>query len=405
MFPTLIGSRLNCPYCYRDFRAKEIRFRCSGRVGSRKKCTTSLDRVLADQMGDRQPQLPVFDADGRKPTAKHEPCGAETHYRLCPRCHSQLPVHFGRTESKLIALVGAKETGKTVYMTVLLHELMNTVGERFNASVLGADENTRLQFESAYEHVLYEKRELHGPTKTATAERGGRKPLVFSFTTGNGGGRVRRSLLSFFDTAGEDMVSERSIDQNVRYLTSADGIILLLDPLQMRGARPHADADAVLPPLSTAADTPATVLTNIIEQLHGRLGVKSNRRIDKPIAVAFTKMDALDGYIPETSPLRRRPPTTAAFNEPDSLQVHEHMRALLHEWAGHNIDDTLSKNFARYRLFGLSALGESPQVDSAESRSQRVSDRGVQPRRVEDPFLWLMSEFSTIPKTLKPGGE
>ncbi|MBB5959595.1 GTPase SAR1 family protein [Saccharothrix tamanrassetensis] len=402
MFPSFPGSRLHCPYCYRPFRLKEIRFRCSGRIGSRKKCSPSLDRVLADQMNEHDPQMPVFDADGRKATAVHEPCGAETHYRVCPRCHSQLPVHFGQTESKLIALVGAKDSGKTVYMTVLLHELMNKVGERFNASVLGADEATRKEFQSKYEQTLYEKHELYGSTKTASAERGGRKPLVFSFTTGKGGNRVRRSLLSFFDTAGEDMKSEHSIDQNVRYLTSSDGIILLLDPLQMRGARSHADSDAVLPALGE--NSPTTVLTGIIEQLQGRLGVKANRRIDKPIAVAFTKMDALEGYLPAESPLRRMPPGGANFHEHDSLEVHQHMRALLHEWSGHNLDETLAANFTRYRLFGLSALGESPRLEG-EGATQRVSERGVQPRRVEDPFLWLMSEFGAIPKNTKRSGE
>ncbi|MFD0203679.1 MULTISPECIES: TRAFAC clade GTPase domain-containing protein [Saccharothrix] len=400
MFPAILGSRLHCPYCYRPFRQKEIRFRCSGRTGKRAKCATALDRTLADQLGDRTPQLPVFDADSRKSTAVHPPCGAETHYRVCPHCHSQLPVHFGQSDSKMIALVGAKNSGKTIYMTVLLHELMNNVGERFSAAVLGADEETRKKFQLDYEQRLYQDHELFGTTKTLGAQRGGRRPLVFSFTTPDGGRKVRRSLLSFFDTAGEDMVSEHSVDQNVRYLTSADGIILLFDPLQLREARIHADADALLPEI---ADSPATVLTNIVEQLHGRLGVKANRRIGTPLAVVFTKMDALEGYLPPESPLRRVPPSTASFNESDSLAVHRHMRALLDDWAGHNLDEALSANFAKYRMFGVTALGESPRLEGGTR--QRVSERGVQPRRVEDPFLWLMSEFGAVPKSTKPAGE
>ncbi|MFD9700890.1 hypothetical protein [Lentzea sp. NPDC059081] len=402
MFPALLGNGMHCPYCYRSFRAKEIRFRCSGRVGTKKRCETKLDRVLADQMGDHDPQYPVFDGDGRKSTAVHDACRAETHYRVCPRCHSQLPVQFGQIDSKLIALVGAKDSGKTVYMTVLLHELMNDVGARIRASVLGADASTNTRFENVYQHVLYEKHELYRATRTASAEKGGRRPLVFNLTIG-GRNKVRSTLLSFYDTAGEDMNNERSIDQNVRYMTSADGIVLLLDPLQMRGARPHADADALLPKLVSAEDSPSAVLANIIKQLQGSTSVKAGKRIDKPIAVAFTKMDALQGSLPPGSPWHRTPPDSAVYNEPDSLEVHRHMQALLHEWAGRNLDETLANSFTRYRLFGLSALGESPRLEGEDT--QRVSDRGVQPHRVEDPFLWLMSEFGAIRKTTKPAGE
>lgn len=47
------------------------------------------------------------------------------------------------------------------------------------------------------------------------------------------GERPQHSVLSFFDTAGEDFNSRESVELNTRYLTNADGIILLLDPLQM----------------------------------------------------------------------------------------------------------------------------------------------------------------------------
>jgi len=190
--------------------------------------------------------------------------------------------------------------------------------------------------------------------------------------------------------------SERITDLNVRYLTNADGIILLLDPLQMPGAREHADADAVLPTLVPGADTPANVLARVTSLLYGSLRVPGNRRINKPIAVAFSKMDAFR-YLPEVSPLLHEPPAGSSFNESDSIRVHRHIQALLREWAGHNLDNALASSFVRYRFFGLSALGESPRlVKTGTTTRQWVSDRGVQPWRVEDPFLWLLSQFRVI---------
>lgn len=403
-----MASALTCPYCYREVNARQIRFRCSGRPGPQGACHTAIDRVLAAQMGDHEAQYPSFEADGRRVRTVHKDCGSETYERLCPHCHSALPVHFGRSDGRLIALVGAKGSGKTVYMTVLLHELMYGVGRRFNASLLGGDEWTRAKFEENYETPLYDRGELYDTTQSAkTMAAGSARPLVFSVTVGANGtnrfpsrNRVNRTVLSFFDTAGEDLTDQRSVDQNVRYLTSADGIILLLDPLQMRGARPLVDAETVLPEPAGVKDSPANVLTRITQLLHVGTGTKPGRRINTPIAVAFSKMDALWEAFPEGSPLRSAPPAVPRFHEPDSLAVHAQVQALLHDWAGHNLDEALRANYSRYRLFGLSALGQSPEKGINVSR---VSTLGVQPWRVEDPFLWLLSEFRTINRITKAG--
>jgi hypothetical protein len=399
-----VASTLYCPYCYRPFKEREIVFRCAGRVGAAgKKCETKNDRILSSRMGDNEKKYPVFSADGRKLSAECPTCKETTNYRLCPECHSQLPVHFGKVDGRMIALVGAKDSGKTVFVTVLLHELMHKVGRRFGASVLGADDSTRKRFVEDYEDQLYERRELHDTTRTSAAARGGRRPLVFSFAVDAGKlgrARVQRTLLSFFDTAGEDLGNTDSVEQNTRYLTSADGIILLLDPLQMRGARPLADPRAVLPEQNTADHMPANVLGRITDLLHASLRTSGGKRIPKPVAVAFSKMDALDGALPSGSPLRSDPPADAYFDEPDSLAVHAHVQELLYKWEGGNLDEALATNFTRYRFFGLSALGDSPVVDASHG-PKRISELGIQPYRVHDPFLWLLSEFGTIPKRKK----
>jgi hypothetical protein len=393
-----VGKKLSCPYCYQRFKEKEIWFRCSGRLGTTgQKCASRRDEKLAKRMGFAGLLPPAFSGDGRKLSVVHADCQAETNYRLCPECHSQLPVHFGKIDNRLIALVGAKESGKTVYITVLLHELMNKVGVRFDASVLGADDETREDFRKKYESPLYDDHRLAPPTQRATATgTGSRRPLVFTFTVSGRNvsrGRERRTVLSFFDTAGEDLNSSDSVEQNVRYLTSADGIILLLDPLTMRGARAEADPQAPRPIQGPGLDLPVNVLDRITQLLHGALHTKPSQRIRTPVAVAFTKLDALQKNLPDGSPLRRDPPEDAAFDAQDSLEVHEHVRALLDEWDGPSIDQILRHNYSQYRYFGLSSLGAIP------TRDRRVATEVIQSYRAPDPFLWLLSEFGTIPKT------
>lgn len=392
---------LHCPYCYHRFAEREIMFRCIGRPGpTGRRCELITDALLAAHTGDTTRYPPAFAADGRKRVARHEDCQVETTTRICPHCHSPLPTHFGVADSRLIALVGAKESGKTVFMTVLLHELRNRLGERFGMAVLGADDYTRNQFQADYEDRLYADGRLHDSTRTADGTREGRRPLVFSLTLKRrdrfGRTTVDRSLLSFFDTAGEDLRSAGSVERNARYLAAADGIILLLDPLQMRGARPMAEPGAPLPEPGGAQDDPAAVVGRITDLMHDASRTKRGGRIRKPIAVVLSKMDALDGAMPEDCALLRDSPGDPVYDDADGREVHEEIRVLLDKWQGGGMATVLDQNFERHRLFGVSALGGSPVRD--ENDVQRVSEYGVLPRRVQDPFLWLLSEFGVVPK-------
>jgi Double-GTPase 2 len=392
------GTRLYCPYCYSGFSEREIWFRCSGRIGPKgERCSPEIDPVRRDRSGFGQVLPPVFDSDGRLRAANCPTCGAESTTRICPACHMQLPVHFGKVRSRMIALVGAKESGKTVYMTVLVHELMHRMGEDLNAAISGADDETRLRFASDYEQPLYRDARLLASTTTAGTRD--RAPLVFRFTTEgrssrlnrNGTGEPQRTLLSFFDTAGEDLRSVRSVEENVQYLAAADGIVLLLDPLQMRGARQLAAPGTLLPTPGAVGDEPANVLENITDLIMAKERIKASQRIGKPLAIVFTKMDALLHDLKETSPLLRPPAHTPYFDERDSREVHTEIQRLLARWEGSRIDQIAQKNYRTYRYFGVSALGETP------TQQNRVSPRGIRPYRVTGPFTWMLAQFGTIP--------
>ena len=386
-------TQVVCPYCYEAFGEREIEFRCAGRIPrSGTACAPAIDELHRTRLG-RQLELPrTFASDGRRPEAACPECHMSTTIQVCPRCHSRLPVHFGKVSGRLIALVGARETGKTIYMTVLVRELNHRVGERFDTSISGADDSTRHRFLSDYERPLYESGKLIGTTRPADGY--GREPLVFRFTRTHRLGptaRVRHTLLSFFDTAGEDMTSQNAVETNARYLANADGVLLILDPLQMPGARGLAGDGARLPHMARPQDVPANVLARVTDELlrSGRKGAA--QRVDKPLAVVFTKLDALWHALPEGSPLRRGEPGGAYFDDSDSQDVHAQVQGLLHTWNGGAVDQFVRNHYRRYRYFGVSALGESPANDST------VSPHGVLPHRVADPFLWLLAGFGAIP--------
>ncbi|TDD40222.1 hypothetical protein E1287_01515 [Actinomadura sp. KC06] len=402
--PSILPSlqSLVCPYCYQSFTPRKMMWRCTGLLGPEgAKCPPERDRALSRRFGMNEALPPVFTGgrlsslNGWQSAARCPRCKDASTQRICPHCHSLLPVHFDKIDSRLIALIGAKGAGKTVYMTVLLHELMHSVGRRFDAAVVGSDDHTRSEFAKRYEETLYRQKVLPGTTRPGQAEL--RRPLVFKVTLDGRGllrSRDRHTITSFFDTAGEDLISKESVDLNVRYLRGADGIILLLDPLQMRGARESAKPGTRLPQADAKTDNPVNVLTRVTDVLYEAHGRGPNRRIDVPVAVAFSKIDTLWHGFAEGSPLLGEAPADRpVFDQSDSLAVHDYVRALLHEWDGTQIDQIMRKNFADYRYFGLSSLGGNPTSDN------RVDPRGIHPHRVADPFLWLLSRFDALPST------
>ncbi|MFE2849693.1 hypothetical protein ACFXJO_00975 [Streptomyces lavendulae] len=392
-----MAKRLTCPYCYEGFAPREIRFRCNTRLSrTGKQCARRRDQVLDQRKGPRRSHDlgPDFTGDGRKPTAVCPDCEGETTYRICPVCHSDLPVQFGMVDNRLIALVGPKASGKTVYMTVLLHEVRHRVGEAYGAALMGTDDATMRRYGSDYEDRLYRDHQMFPGTQTASTTLNRVDPLVFRF------GLRRRTLLrerpqhtvlSFFDTAGEDFSSRESVELNTRYLSNADGIVLLLDPLQMPGARDNALPGTPLPG-TEGLDSPFNVLSRVTSLLLAPRSGRSDRLLDTPVAVVFSKMDAFWHLLEPGSPLRDHAPSRGRFDVGDSLSVHEEVRRLLKDWDGVPIDQLLDNHYSRYRYFGVSALGRNPTPDA------RVAPTGIQPYRVADPLLWLLSEFGSVPK-------
>ena len=71
---------------------------------------------------DRMPQHP---ANAKKPVC--EECGQPLVTKICPKCGGELPLNIGTAKSYPIAIIGAKETGKSNYVAVLINQLKNDI--------------------------------------------------------------------------------------------------------------------------------------------------------------------------------------------------------------------------------------------------------------------------------------
>ncbi len=313
--------------------------------------------------------------------------------RRCPGCGAALEYDYLHTQGRPIALIGATSSGKTTFVSVLVHELRNRVGADFDGmAVEFVGDLSRRRYDEHFGGPLYGRRELPAGTRRIAAEKDERLvPLLFTLKFPRRGlralarNRVDPAMMVFFDTGGEDVTNHEEMERLARYLTFARGIVLVVDPLQIPGVGVRVPGDVPPNPMTEQAQ----VVSQLAARLRAEQRVSLSKRLSVPLAIALSKVDALDSMLADQSPLRRQHTHPGGYDEADGGHIHDDVRAWLHRWYGPEFDSVVARNFSNYRYFGFSALG-LPPVGNA------VDPAGIHPLRVEDPVLWLLAQFGHI---------
>lgn len=379
-----------CPYCYNRIELNKVVFRCTGQTqAGRTACTPRPDAQRQQFLGDGAPAMPIISANGTAVVAKDAvtcgDCGARSAVRCCPHCHSLLP-HSLEEDSPLFGLVGVRASGKTVMLAALHRELLKTVARRFNAAIDNPGGGTGLAKQLQDYDTEMSRDGGRLPQQTQVGQKSA--PAVYEWRY-DVRGKVRSTLFSFYDNAGEDFASEdRAL--SIHYLGQVSGVILLLDPFSFpENVQKAQDKGVVL----SQSDAPENVLASLTAVLRMSHAVKTNRKITVPVAVVVSKIDAFFDDLPENHPLRQPSSTLGVFDEAEAASLHDHMSALVASWGGDGLLRSLQQNYETYRVFGASALGAEPDYRTGE-----VNARGRLPHRVAEPFLWLLAERKFLPR-------
>ena len=364
-------KKFTCPYCYEKHTDENCFFKCSYNiVGVKKECKYDFPK----------------NSDGtidHKYIKKCLKCDSAKLSRFCPNNKNgrlwEIPDR-ACNDNFSIALIGAKSSGKTNYIAVLINEIKKKMAKSFDCSLIMINQRTVDNYKTIYYKPLYEN-----STVVQVTDSGETEPLICAidfFETKKNKSKVKDSItLSLYDTAGENFDREDTMLCNTQYIANAQGIIVLLDPLQIPSIRDQLQNKITLPPKNT--DTP-DILSLVINNIRDRKKITGT--IDIPVALAFTKIDLLLKYniIPEDSCLQMESEhvATGAFVKSDFENTNIEMTDLLENM----LDDELTqllKTFSKYSFFGVSALGENPNGASLNGQPK--------PIRVLDPLLWLLS--------------
>ncbi len=383
----LAGEQI-CPFCFERYRLKSTPFRCASPP---ERCAPEVDPVLAKEWKRSLKIGRVLPSSGR--FVRETRCGTcrqRTTKRLCPTCHMQLPHTVGDFRNYIFAVIGAKDVGKSHYIAVLIERIRNHVGPGMDMLLSPLNEETISRYREDFYNKIFRKRELIRGTVSALADQTVQLPLVYSLTFSGKNLWGKRTILNavtlvFFDTAGEDLNHRDRMSVVNKYIYRSDGIILLLDPLQLDRVRDQLDESTHLP--EQYAET-QDIITRTSRLIRFGRGLKDNKMIQTPIAVAFSKLDAVEPLLDPQSQILSTSQPGVGFDVEDFEAVSSEMQSYLASWDQQGIIQQVRTNYTNHGFFGLSALGSNPTGPTKIPR--------VIPHRVEDPFLWLLHHHRLI---------
>ena len=403
----LLNRTFICPHCFERNRFRDVHFRC---VNDPKRCAPEPDPKYSDFLGLGTPRMMAKTFRNPGPTgllggmksfciprsAACSHCGEISTRRICPSCHSELPHTIGDFQDMIFSIVGAKESGKSHYIAVLLNEIMNSIGGDFNCNLQPVNDSTAKKYREDFYNPIFRRRETIQGTRSARADFSVRQPLVYTLSFMGRGVFGRKKIaqvatISFFDTAGEDLNSEDTILTENKYIFHSSGIIFLLDPLQLPVVRTQLPDGTALPAENTELEG---IISRTARLIRTARNLKQDQLIDIPVAVAFSKIDALDPLLDPSSALKYPSRHDGEFNIGDFESIDTEVRSHIMAWKGEYLIQQLELNFKDYGFFGLTALGSNPHG------SNRIAK--LRPYRVADPFLWLLWKRGLIRAGKRP---
>ena len=367
-------KKFTCPYCYEKHSISTSPLECSYQIkGDKKACISNVEK----------------DSNGlvkhSKDKSKCLKCTAGRKVVKCEITGDEIPSDFLSNESLSIALLGASASGKSNYIGVLINEIRKKMTGNFNCtlSISSSDKSKEYYMEYYYKPLFVDGYVVDATTTQQEAI----PPLVFPLRFLDKKNHITNTAaLSFYDTAGENLDATEDILVNNRYIPNADGIILLLDPLQITSIRERLKDKIPLPAQYTDV---VEILSRIVQNIRDVKNIKG--QIKAPLALAFTKIDVLEKFdiLKEDSCLREESEhlRRGVFVQSDFESVNIEMQDLLENLLDNELIQQM-KQFEKFAFFGVTSLGDIP-------KGAKLANK-IAPRRVLDPLLWILAENKYI---------
>jgi DNA-directed RNA polymerase subunit RPC12/RpoP/GTPase SAR1 family protein len=380
----LTRNDFTCPYCFNKYDKAMVKYVCP----------------------DCGQQTIPQSSDKGKPSIKCETCGKMATVRLCPKCGNFNKKFPGATTGVIpagvldadgslpLCIIGITSSGKTNYITVMLHELRHMRDIRIASSP--QDASTRETYSKHHDEIYVNHVVPEGTNPLREGET--LKPQLWEMKNlmRKHGSTVPTYNFTIYDGAGEnhqkDLVPSSTI---CSYISASKGIIITLDPLILDSLRNKIDPDVRRNSGGSRfdSDTASDVVNDLATYIKQALSIDTGRVLDVPVAIVLTKFDtvlSLDS-IPRNAIIRNPSMTIrdGRVNMEEIKQVDQEIKDWL-EYIGEDMFiNAIESHFSNYRFFGVSSYG-APPANEGKTASE------IHPHRVLDPVLWLFKQEGFI---------
>lgn len=373
-----------CPFCFSEYEKERIKYVCPD-------CG--------------QESTPTF-TEKRKMAIRCKHCNMMASVRLCPICgeydvempgeaNGVIPVDFLDADDRFVlGIMGASSSGKTSFLTAMLHELGRVPELRL---ALSAQNRYTRDVQNDNCKNIYE--DHVPPCATSPIMFGdGLKTQLWEIknlmrTKGNG---APSYAFAICDAAGEDYIWRADEIPNIcRYIGVSDAVIITIDSLGFTNLRGVIDSDIKKGSgfFLEETDNAADMVNRLSNYIREACGIIPSKQITVPVAIVLTKFDIilqLDS-LPWGTVVRepRMNFSNGKVNMEEIMKVHEEICNWLYDIGERDFVSVLECNFQTFCFFGVSSYGEPPQMSG-------LINGTLNPHRVIDPMLWILKEENVI---------
>ncbi len=399
-----LRSELTCPHCWHRFPPENICWIAehSDLQGDPVTGPESALRFIPTQ----------FNVDCNAIDARGEACKK----LACPKCHLGICRSLLELEPLFVSILGAPSSGKSFYITSMIHQLESTLQLGISVGDADPDANEKL---TSYKELLFrsdtdswvklEKTQTEGDLYEAVmiGDRPVRypKPFVYSVQPTRDHPQVGKAkklsrALCLYDNAGEHFLpgGVSSTAPVTQHLGLSSALLFLFDPTQEPEFRAACRGRTSDPQMGEYGKKfqQDLVLSDAARRIRDQTKLSETQMYDKPLIVVVTKYDAWAGLtsqkrLDDELAIRTSPSGSTGLRVSAIEKVSEQIRGILAKHASGVV--AAAERFASdVTYIPVSSIGCTPKVvSSADGHDDLLVRAGdIHPMWAQVPMLYAL---------------
>ena len=330
-------------------------------------------------------------------------CGIPCTEIACPHCRRTLAPGFFDEPHKIFSIVGAPQSGKSYYLTVLIKLLQTTLFRDFGVVFRDADPSGNAPINEMKAHLFSAQNPAQAfLTKTqlegAMYERLPRydrmvtlpKPFIYSLSGAESDDE--NCSIVFYDNAGEHFQpgQDSTNSPGAQHIASSDAIFFLFDPTINPDFRRSISGSEDPQFKSQVSDQQDIILAETEVRIKKLLGLGRREKVQTPLAIIIGKCDS---WIDKIGSENLKNPIVDGTLDVGAVEANSQLvRNLMEEYCPYVIANA-ERISSDVCYFAASAFGHTPVTFEDDKGVSRIGPdpQKINPMYVEIPTLWALS--------------